>query len=649
MSKIRATWAVSLVFLATVAAAQEPEILVELQRTEVYLGESVRYAIVLNQFENDAVPEMPESDDFRLKLVQKSAVNDRSIRRIGRRTERIVRRGPRLVYELTPLRAGRLAVTGPTAEIDGRVIRGKATTLQVVAPPEQGLVRLRLSADPPVVYPTQSFVLRLELLVRGLPGSASRQDPLTVQRELLPTLSLPWGNDEEIPAGLEPEEPWDRWIRQFNPSERQGGVSINNLQGQQDLISQFFGGDPFGGRGSARRENRIGFRPSATQEMGNDLGGAKAEYWRYVFDRRFEAKEAGNYAFGPASIKGVFGNNDLKLQAIYTLAAPIEVTVREPPVENRPAEYVGAIGRFDCGADIAPSSAKVGDPMTLSIWIRGRGTLADAVAPQLQENAAITDHFKVYDATEDLRKDVCTFTYSVRPKSVDATSFPAVAMAYFDADADQYVTLRTDPLPVQIAAAEQLRQADIAVASRSSSSTDDIELSTGGVFANVTDLDELRDETVRPDRWFLGLGSMAGLFLILVVARQRVGRRADNSEWKRRRQGAGRARQRISEVRRQLATASPNEVADQLSQTFVGLVADTSNSEESGLTSAEAIARLGEFQVGEELVERCRTLLDRCDAIRYGAAAGDLGELVDQAHELAESLIQTLRKQKRLP
>ena len=59
---------------------------------------------------------------------------------------------------------------------------------------------------------------------------------------------------------------------------------------------------------------------------------------------------------------------------------------------------------------------------------------------------------------------------------------------------------------------------EIAVARRpASSATSDIQASGEGIFANVTDMQQLRDDAVHPDRWFLGLGCMATLFLVTTV------------------------------------------------------------------------------------------------------------------------------------
>jgi hypothetical protein len=339
---------------------------------------------------------------------------------------------------------------------------------------------------------------------------------------------------------------------------------------------------------------------------------------------------------------------ELELEAVYAIADPLVVTVREPPLEGRPADYIGAIGRFDCGAAISPSEAKVGDPMTLTIWLRGTGTLDRATAPRLQDEPGIVEQFKVYDATEETDEDVRKFTYSLRPKVAGVAEFPEVTMAYFDVQQGEYVTLRTKPVPIEVSVAEQLQSRDIAVADAASRGGAEIEVRQEGIFANVTELSAVRDERVDPERWFLNLGGLAGLFLVVVAGKQQFDRRSADVGLARRRKAAGRARQRLDEADKRGEQSTPGAAADLVGSALVGLVADVCGISEQGLTSAEATRRLTELQVNAELCDRYETVLDECDAIRFGSRAGGVGGLVNEAGRVVDDVTAALRKLKHI-
>ena len=128
--------------LACDAAAQEPELIVEIEKREIYEGESVLYRVTLNHVENPTAPVLDGFDDFQVTPLGEQSLDSRQITIInGRRTE-TVRRGRQYNYRLTPLRSGTLTIPAPTATVDGEVLTGREITLQVRPPDEQDSVIL---------------------------------------------------------------------------------------------------------------------------------------------------------------------------------------------------------------------------------------------------------------------------------------------------------------------------------------------------------------------------------------------------------------------------------------------------------------------------------------------------------------------------
>ena len=68
---------------------------------------------------------------------------------------------------------------------------------------------------------------------------------------------------------------------------------------------------------------------------------------------------------------------------------------------------------------------------------------------------------------------------------------------------------------------------------------------------------------------------------------------------------------------------------------IVGLVADTYDVSETGLTSGDATRRLESAGCEEELITRLRTFFEACDGARYGGA----GEHLEAAGHQAEALL----------
>jgi hypothetical protein len=230
------------------------------------------------------------------------------------------------------------------------------------------------------------------------------------------------------------------------------------------------------------------------------------------------ANEVGDFTIPGVRLEGLLptssrGNGRVEFQEVYVYAAPLTINVREPPDKNRPAAYTGAVGKFDVSASLTPHEANVGEPMTLTVAVQGDGSIQRIQPPPLETIAAVNSRFRVYEPTVETGDASRTFTYKVRPLSADVSEFPSVPFAFFDVEKERYVTKATAAIPVEIAAVESLSGSQIAIAdSGSAAGGAELENTAGGIFANVTDVGQLRDERVRPAPWLATLAVLAGAY-----------------------------------------------------------------------------------------------------------------------------------------
>ena len=97
LSKMAAACLVA--FSATALSAAEPEILCELGRERIYLGESVRYQVTLNHVDNPSPPELVGFDDFDVMPAGVQNLNSKQVTIInGRRSEVSVVAGLTAMY-----------------------------------------------------------------------------------------------------------------------------------------------------------------------------------------------------------------------------------------------------------------------------------------------------------------------------------------------------------------------------------------------------------------------------------------------------------------------------------------------------------------------------------------------------------------------
>ena len=635
MSKIIVLAFAIVVLSAAPAWAQQPEVLVQLGRDRIYEGESVDYTVVLNHIDNPSAPDMSAFTDFEVVPAGEQSLNSTSVIVINGRQTKTERRGRSYSYRLTPRKAGHLIVPAPKAKVDGRTIEGRELALDVVPPAAQDVVRMEIAVEPQDVYPMQPFTVTLTVFVKPLPGELADEDPLGVSRKS-PDLTIPWLNDEQLPAGLKPEVGWKKWIGGYRTRGRAGFV-VNNLAGRTSIMSIF------------PERTELLFSPHPTRVLINDDAGKPLEYWKYRFRRTFIAKSPGDYTFGPAALKGAFadGVSDagrLLGRDIYTMARPVRFSVKDVPEEGRPDSYTGLVGKFTVNASLTPKKAKVGDPMTLTLTINGQGTLENAVAPDISALPGVDGRFKVYEATEKIDGDSIDFTYSIRPLVVGDEPFPPIAVSYFDVEAGRYETVATQPIDIELSKAERLSSRSIVAAHRGGGNSNSrIETRREGIFANITDPMAVHNDGVRPLYWLEGILALAAIYVVLAVSTKRIKRLRGDTALLRRRSAVATARGRLREGIARLTGNEIREGTQSVRDALAGLVADTADLAEAGLTPKDVAVQLEKFDVSSELIARVQNLLETCDAARYASAGLDAGPLAADAKTVFDLLAKELK------
>lgn len=144
-------------------------------------------------------------------------------------------------------------------------------------------------------------------------------------------------------------------------------------------------------------------------------------------------------------------------QKQITLATDtINVESMPLPVQNRPANFSGAVGQFDMAASAGPSTVTVGDPITVRVQISGRGAL-DSITLPMQD---AWQNFKTYPPTTKTEtsdqfgfQGTKTFEQIISPLNSDIHELPALTFSFFNPEDGQYHTLTQPAMPLTVKAA----------------------------------------------------------------------------------------------------------------------------------------------------------------------------------------------------
>jgi hypothetical protein len=167
----------------------------------------------------------------------------------------------------------------------------------------------------------------------------------------------------------------------------------------------------------------------------------------------------------PSMPRDLFDPNDPFMDNFFSdpffaPSVPQEITFKsegvtldvKPLPSGAPADFGGAIGNFSLASDVKPKTAQVGDPLTITATITGRGNFDRVTAPAFEDEKG----WHKYPPSSDFKKDdevgisgTKTFE-TVLSANERKDKIPAQIFSYFDPGKEQYVTLRAEPIAVRV-------------------------------------------------------------------------------------------------------------------------------------------------------------------------------------------------------
>jgi hypothetical protein len=157
---------------------------------------------------------------------------------------------------------------------------------------------------------------------------------------------------------------------------------------------------------------------------------------------------------GDPFFRQFFNQNEQKQVTLAT--EPVRIDSLPLPVQNRPADFTGAVGNFTMSATAGPTTVTVGDPITVRVQISGSGAL-DSITLPTQE--AWRD-FKTYPPTTKVEtidqfgfQGTKTFEQIISPQNSDVHELPALTFSFFNPNDGKYHTLTQAAVPLAVKAA----------------------------------------------------------------------------------------------------------------------------------------------------------------------------------------------------
>ncbi len=320
----------------------------------------------------------------------------------------------------------------------------------------------------------------------------------------------------------------------------------------------------------------------------------------------------------------------------------------KPLPPNAPPNFSGAVGHFNLTSDVKPKTAQVGDPLTVTASIAGRGNFDRVGAPSLEDERG----WHTYPPSQNFKADddigisgTKTFEMVLTPNE-PKKEVPPLVFSYFDPLKEKYVTLKGDGLPVVVeggtapAATPAIANASSAASTPSARPT--AAPKEADILYQLTDHGRWdRDFTpifLRPAFWTAQ--AIPFLALIGFFGWEMRRRRLENREGQRR----AAWEHETAELQRKLRRA--DDPADKYFAEALRVVqlktALASRDRRIEPNAVDAEIAVAAFDLPDEKRDRMRELFRKSDEVRYSGGLNGNGGVAEQTRREVLELIEGL-------
>src|SRR6266508_1667792 len=407
------------ILAAGIAFADSPSVTAVLSNSEIVVGETVELQIKVTGPADARPPEEISLDGLEIHATGQS----RQFEIHNFATSSSVTYN----YTILPLRAGRFTIPPQTFHAGGKILRTPELALNVAdAPGQQTKTRPGRSTQS---QPTSAGDLVFaELIVPKKTAYVGEIVPVQIRM----------GFDARVHPRL--TEPPDITGQGFTAQKlQQSSQNLETISGRPFEVVTFKTAI------AAARAGKFEIGPVKAKAQVVVPRRRNAHRSRSPFDL-FDLDDPFSDPFFSNPFAGFGERRDIQISS-----DPVALEVKPLP-PNAPPSFSGAIGNFAMTTDAKPKSVQVGDPITVTTTISGRGNFDRVNAPVVEDER---DWHK-YPPSSKFKQDdevgisgTKTFETVFSPNEKKQT-VPVLAFAYFDPAKEQYVTLRSEPLAISV-------------------------------------------------------------------------------------------------------------------------------------------------------------------------------------------------------
>ncbi|MDZ7370679.1 MAG: BatD family protein [candidate division KSB1 bacterium] len=329
-----------------------------------------------------------------------------------------------------------------------------------------------------------------------------------------------------------------------------------------------------------------------------------------------------------------------------TIASPaVTIDVMPLPEAGKPAEFTGAVGKYQLKAELDRTEITTDDALTLKVTVSGSGNIRMISEPKVQ----IPPEFQSYapNVSENISRrpgavsGSKTFEYVLVPRFVGTQRIPPVVFAYFNPESGSYQRLTTPELTVHVAKGQRA-----VLAGGSGLTREEVKYIGQDIRYIKAEPGKWRRIGVKPYRttgFFLSLILPVLAFGMAFLYRRNQEKLSSNIALARSRRANAAAMRRLSKAKSFLAVEQQKKFFAEIAEALNNFAADKLNLEKADLISTDLEQAFRSRGVDEALIRDFFALLQTCDYQRFAPSTATLEDM-ERIYQSAKEVLIKLEK-----
>ncbi|MDE0186468.1 MAG: BatD family protein [Candidatus Poribacteria bacterium] len=318
--------------------------------------------------------------------------------------------------------------------------------------------------------------------------------------------------------------------------------------------------------------------------------------------------------FNQSSFDDFFGRAEKR--AIVLKSEPLRITVGAHPQDGKPRDFSGAVGQYTLQVEAKPREVKVGEPITLTMHVTGRGNIETVSLPQIYG----LDRFKTYNPQIKTGEHGKSFEQVLIPEDESIEAIPEIRFSYFDPEREKYHTIKKGEIPIHvtaIAGEEGLKIVDLPGAEKTVKRE---KLGRDILYIKDSMKGVQRGNTyLYQNGLFLFAQTLPLIaFVGVLIYQKRKDKLTGDIIYARRRQAPRKAKKGLDAARKLAGAGQTGAFCEIIFRTMQEYIGDLFAYPAAGITS-EVVEELRKHGVTEDALEKLRALFESCDSVRYAS------------------------------